>query len=126
MEHFSVMLKETIDGLDIKDDGIYVDATLGRAGHSLQIVKKLKSGKLIAFDKDIEAINKSRIVLEDHLDKVIFIHDDFSNIRKHLDELNIDHIDGFVMDLGVSSPQFDDASRGFSYRFDARLDMRMD
>ena len=73
MEHFSVMLKETIDGLDIKDDGIYVDATLGRAGHSLQIVKKLKSGKLIAFDKDIEAINKSRIVLEDHLDKVIIL-----------------------------------------------------
>lgn len=126
MEHFSVMLKETIEGLDIKKDGIYVDATLGRAGHSLQIVKNLENGKLIAFDKDMEAINKSKIVLKDHLDKVIFIHDDFSNIRSHLNALDIEYIDGFIMDLGVSSPQFDDAARGFSYRFDARLDMRMD
>ncbi len=126
MEHYSVMLNETIDGLQIKKDGIYVDATLGRAGHAKAIIAKLDQGHLYAFDKDEAAIARSKEILKDHLDKVTFIHSDFSTMMMQLQDLGIDHIDGFVMDLGVSSPQFDDASRGFSYRFDARLDMRMD
>lgn len=126
MEHYSVMLNETIDGLQIKKDGIYVDATLGRAGHAKAIIAKLDQGHLYAFDKDEAAIARSKEILKDHLDKVTFIHSDFSTMMMQLQELGVDHIDGFVMDLGVSSPQFDDASRGFSYRFDARLDMRMD
>lgn len=126
MEHYSVMLNETIDGLQIKKDGIYVDATLGRAGHAKAIIAKLDQGHLYAFDKDEAAIARSKEILKDHLDKVTFIHSDFSIMMMQLQELGVDHIDGFVMDLGVSSPQFDDASRGFSYRFDARLDMRMD
>ena len=126
MEHYSVMLNETIDGLQIKKDGIYVDATLGRAGHAKAIIAKLDQGHLYAFDKDEAAIERSKEILKDHLDKVTFIHSDFSTMMMQLQDLGVDHIDGFVMDLGVSSPQFDDASRGFSYRFDARLDMRMD
>ena len=126
MEHYSVMLNETIDGLQIKKDGIYVDATLGRAGHAKAIIAKLDQGHLYAFDKDEAAIARSKEILKDHLDKVTFIHSDFSTMMMQLQDLGVDHIDGFVMDLGVSSPQFDDASRGFSYRFDARLDMRMD
>ncbi len=126
MEHYSVMLNETIDGLQIKKDGIYVDATLGRAGHAKAIIAKLDQGHLYAFDKDETAIARSKEILKDHLDKVTFIHSDFSTMMMQLQDLGVDHIDGFVMDLGVSSPQFDDASRGFSYRFDARLDMRMD
>lgn len=126
MEHYSVMLNETIDGLQIKKDGIYVDATLGRAGHAKAIIAKLDQGHLYAFDKDEAAIARSKEILNDHLDKVTFIHSDFSTMMMQLQDLGVDHIDGFVMDLGVSSPQFDDASRGFSYRFDARLDMRMD
>ena len=126
MEHYSVMLNETIDGLQIKKDGIYVDATLGRAGHAKAIIAKLDQGHLYAFDKDEAAIARSKEILKDHLDKVTFIHSDFSTMMMQLQDIGVDHIDGFVMDLGVSSPQFDDASRGFSYRFDARLDMRMD
>ena len=126
MEHYSVMLKETIEGLDVKKDGIYVDATLGRAGHTKAIVAKLDKGHLFAFDKDAKAIERSKEILKDYLDKITFIHDDFSQMKKHLEKLDIPSIDGFVMDLGVSSPQFDDPSRGFSYRYDARLDMRMD
>ncbi len=121
--HISVMLEESIKALNIKEDGIYIDGTLGRAGHSSEIAKRLGSGKLIAFDKDIEAINASRLILGDD---AILIHDSFATIKDHLDELKIDGVDGFLFDLGVSSPQFDDSSRGFSYRFDAKLDMRMD
>lgn len=121
--HISVMLEESIKALNIKEDGIYVDGTLGRAGHSSEIAKRLGSGKLIAFDKDIEAIKASRLILGD---EAILIHDSFATIKDHLDELKIDGVDGFLFDLGVSSPQFDDSSRGFSYRFDAKLDMRMD
>lgn len=121
--HISVMLEESIKALNIKEDGIYIDGTLGRAGHSSEIAKRLGSGKLIAFDKDIEAIKASRLILGD---EAILIHDSFATIKDHLDELKIDGVDGFLFDLGVSSPQFDDSSRGFSYRFDAKLDMRMD
>ncbi|MCI5773873.1 MAG: 16S rRNA (cytosine(1402)-N(4))-methyltransferase RsmH [Erysipelotrichaceae bacterium] len=126
MEHFSVMLQETIDGLQIKEDGIYVDGTLGRAGHSKAIAKCLTTGHLFAFDKDQTAIERSKEVLGDQLPKVTLIHQDFSTLKETLNSLGIEKIDGFVLDLGVSSPQFDDATRGFSYRFDARLDMRMD
>ena len=121
-----MLLKESIDLLNVCEDKIYVDATLGRGGHSLEILKLLKNGHLYSFDKDIAAINESKIRLADHLDKITFIHSDFMNLKAELQKLNVNSIDGIIMDLGVSSPQLDDATRGFSYRFDARLDMRMD
>ena len=124
-KHYSVMLNECIEMLDIKEDGIYVDGTLGRAGHSEQILKKLKNGHLYVFDLDIQAIEESKVRLKDYLDKVTFIHDNYANIKNRLNELNVYKIDGLLLDLGVSSPQFDNPERGFSYRFDARLDMRM-
>lgn len=117
------MLHEAIKALNIKEDGVYIDGTLGRAGHALEIDKKLTTGKLIAFDKDVEAINTGREILSSNAE---IIHDSFAEIEKVLDALSIDTIDGALFDLGVSSPQFDDEDRGFSYRFDARLDMRMD
>ena len=125
MKHYSVMLNECIDMLDIKPDGIYVDGTLGRAGHSEQILKKLTTGHLYVFDLDIQAINESKIKLAQYIDKVTFIHDNYANIKDRLSEYNIFKIDGLLLDLGVSSPQFDDPERGFSYRFDSKLDMRM-
>jgi len=125
-KHVSVLLHESIEGLNIKPDGIYVDMTLGRGGHSLEILKQLTSGKLIAIDQDIDAINESKIVLKNYLEKVTFVRDNFSNIDTILDSLNIECVDGILGDLGVSSPQFDEGERGFSYRFDAPLDMRMD
>ncbi|NLW15138.1 MAG: 16S rRNA (cytosine(1402)-N(4))-methyltransferase RsmH [Erysipelothrix sp.] len=121
--HISVMLNETIKSLNIKEEGIYVDATLGRAGHALEIYKQLTKGTLIAFDKDTDAIEASKKILGD---KAKIIHDSFANIENTLDSLNIDKVDGFLFDLGVSSPQFDNEARGFSYRFDSKLDMRMD
>lgn len=126
MEHVSVLLEETIDLLDVKPDGIYVDGTLGRGGHAKLLISKLRNGHLYAFDKDERAIEESRENLKDVLDYVTFIHDDFRNMKSALAERGITKADGIMMDLGVSSPQFDDPSRGFSYRFDARLDMRMD
>ncbi len=126
MSHISVLLKECIDGLNIKEDGIYIDGTCGRGGHSLEIAKRLKNGHLYSFDKDDIAIKESMVVLHDYLDKVTLVHDDFRNVKQYLDKNNICHIDGMLLDLGVSSPQFDDGDRGFSYRFDSRLDMRMD
>ena len=125
-KHIPVLLNETIDGLNIKEDGIYVDLTLGRGGHSKEILKKLKTGRLISFDKDETAILESTINLKEFSEKFTAIHDDFRNFRKNLDKLNIEKIDGIMADLGVSSPQFDDVSRGFSYKENARLDMRMD
>ena len=125
-EHIPVLLKEVIEGLNIKPDGIYVDLTLGRGGHSKEILKRLTTGRLIAFDKDETAIEESKQNLVDFSKKFTGIHDDFRNFRKNLDELKIDKIDGILADLGVSSPQFDDVSRGFSYKEDAKLDMRMD
>ncbi len=126
MEHKSVLLHETVDLLNVKPDGIYVDGTLGRGGHAKELLSKLSTGHLYAFDKDETAIKESKENLKDYLDKVTFIHNDFCHMKECLNELCVEHVDGVMMDLGVSSPQFDDPSRGFSYRFDAKLDMRMD
>ena len=125
MEHYSVMLKETIDFLNIKSDGIYVDGTLGRGGHSFEILRKLTTGHLYCFDLDVAAIEKCKVKFENYLDRVTFIHSNFENIKFELEKLKINEVDGIVLDLGVSSPQFDEESRGFSYRFDSKLDMRM-
>ena len=122
--HKPVMLNECIDMLNIVPSGIYVDGTLGGAGHSLEIVKRLDSGKLIAFDQDIEAIENAKIKLKAFEDKVILIHDNFRNIKKSLEDIDIFRING-LLDLGVSSYQLDSPERGFSYRYDAPLDMRM-
>lgn len=123
--HKPVMLNECIDMLNIVPSGIYVDGTLGGAGHSLEIVKRLDSGKLIAFDQDIEAIENAKIKLKAFEDKVILIHDNFRNIKKSLEDIDIFCINGLLLDLGVSSYQLDSPERGFSYRYDAPLDMRM-
>lgn len=124
--HIPVMLGECIDGLDIKPDGVYLDCTLGGGGHSEKIVSKLKGGKLIAVDKDIEAIKSSQVRLSEYKDKIIYIHDDFKNVISHLDKMGVEKLDGVLIDLGVSSYQLDNAERGFSYNADAPLDMRMD
>jgi len=124
--HISVLKQESIDGLNIKPDGIYVDCTLGGGGHSLEIARKLTTGRLICFDKDEDAISYARTVLAEHLDKITIIHDNFKNIKQNLYDLGITKVDGILCDLGVSSYQLDTAERGFSYRYDARLDMRMD
>jgi len=125
-EHTPVLLNETIEGLNIKEDGIYVDGTLGGAGHSLEIVKRLTSGKLIGIDQDLNAHKKAKEVLKDHLNKVLFIHDNYRNIKNILSDLNIDKVDGILLDIGVSSHQLDEEERGFSYHGEASLDMRMD
>ncbi len=125
-KHVSVLLNEAIEGLKIKSSGIYIDLTLGRAGHSSEILKKLTTGKLIAFDKDGEAINESKEKLSAISDNFIIIRDDFRNFKKDLLNKGITKVDGILADLGVSSPQFDEDKRGFSYRGSARLDMRMD
>ena len=125
-KHIPVLLNETIEGLNINPDGIYVDLTLGRGGHSKEILKRLRNGRLIAFDKDETAIIESKRNLAEFSEKFTGIHEDFRNFRKILDELKIEKIDGILADLGVSSPQFDDVERGFSYKENARLDMRMD
>ena len=124
--HVSVMLDEVIEGLNIKEDGIYVDGTLGAAGHSLEIVKKLDTGKLIGIDQDGNALLKSKQVLEKYLDKVSLVKSNYSNIKNVLRNLNIEKVDGILLDLGVSSHQLDEGERGFSYNKDAPLDMRMD
>ena len=125
-KHIPVLLDETLEGLNINPDGIYVDLTLGRGGHSKEILKRLRNGRLIAFDKDETAIIESKRNLVEFSEKFTGIHEDFRNFRKILDELKIEKIDGILADLGVSSPQFDDVERGFSYKENARLDMRMD
>ena len=124
--HKSVLLDECIDSLNIKPDGIYVDGTLGGAGHSLEIVKRLDGGKLVAFDQDMDAIENARIKLAEYMDRVILIHSNFENLGEKLDENGIIGIDGLLLDLGVSSYQLDTPERGFSYMHDAPLDMRMD
>lgn len=123
--HVSVLLLEAIDSLNIKADGVYVDLTLGRGGHSKEILRRIPCGYLYAFDKDEEAIKESEVNLKDFDNKKL-IHDDFRNFKNHLKSLGIHSVDGILMDLGVSSPQFDDVDRGFSYKEEARLDMRMD
>lgn len=126
-EHYSVLNRETIEGLNIKEDGIYVDCTLGGAGHSKKILERLSDkGKLIAFDQDLVAIENAKKELEQYKDKVILIHNNFSQLENELNRLSINEVDGIVFDLGVSSPQLDEAERGFSYQYDAPLDMRMD
>ncbi len=124
--HVPVMPGEVTEGLNIREDGIYLDCTLGGGGHSELILKKLTTGRLIAIDKDEEALAYAKSRLAGYGDKVTFVHSDFKRADEVLDELNVDRIDGVLMDLGVSSYQLDAAERGFSYRFDAPLDMRMD
>ena len=123
--HISVLLEECIDGLDIKPDGIYVDGTLGGAGHSSRIAAELTTGRLIGIDRDTIALAAAKKRLEPYLDRVTFVHSNFCEIEHALDELGIDKVDGILLDLGVSSPQLDDGERGFSYMVDAPLDMRM-
>mgnify|MGYP000956929704 FL=1 len=128
-EHYSVLLKESIDGLNIKPDGIYVDCTLGGAGHSSVILSKLnENGHLYAFDQDRIAIENAEAMLATYIEKgmVTLIKANFRNIKEELETLGVYGVDGILYDLGVSSPQLDQAERGFSYRYDAPLDMRMD
>ena len=125
-KHYSVLLEEAVEGLNIKEDGIYVDCTLGGAGHSLEILKKLTTGKLYAFDQDNVALENAIIKLSDYADKVVFIKSNFENLKEKLAEQNVYEVDGVLYDLGVSSPQLDTPERGFSYNYDTRLDMRMD
>lgn len=125
--HTTVLLKETVDGLNVHPDGIYVDCTLGGAGHSEYLVKQLSSkGRLICFDQDTVAIENAKIRLADYLDRVTFVHSNFRYIKEELQKLDIEEVDGILYDLGVSSPQLDTPERGFSYHHDAPLDMRMD
>ena len=124
--HRSVLLNECIDALAIKPDGIYLDGTLGGAGHSLQICRNLTTGRLIGVDRDLVALEAAKKRLYRHAKKVTLVHDNFENVGAILTALGLDRIDGMLFDLGVSSPQLDDAERGFSYMADAPLDMRMD
>lgn len=126
MKHYSVLLQESIDNLAIHSDGIYVDGTLGRGGHSAEILARIPQGHLYAFDRDASAIEETRERLAQIGNNVTLIHSNFSNLKRELTARGVTGIDGMVLDLGVSSPQFDEAQRGFSYRFDAPLDMRMD
>ena len=123
--HVSVLLEECIAGLNIKPDGIYVDGTLGGAGHSSHIAAKLTTGRLVGIDRDPVALAAAQQRLAAYMDRVSLVHANFSEIDNALDELGIDKVDGVLLDLGVSSPQLDDGARGFSYMVDAPLDMRM-
>ena len=123
--HVSVLLQECIDGLNIKPDGIYVDGTLGGAGHASQIAARLTTGRLIGIDRDPVALKAAGERLEPWKDRVTLVHSNFSEIATVLQELGIEGVDGILLDLGVSSPQLDETSRGFSYMADAPLDMRM-
>lgn len=124
-QHKSVLLWECIDGLDIKPDGIYLDGTLGGAGHSYQIASRLTTGRLIGVDRDTVALKAAGERLQEFGDRVTLVHSNFKEIDQILSDLGIDGIDGMLFDLGVSSPQLDDGERGFSYMADAPLDMRM-
>ena len=126
MKHISVLLEPTISSLNIKEDGDYVDCTLGYAGHSKAILKRLKKGKLYAFDQDEEARAYSENVLKEVGDNFTIIPSNFVNLKEELEKRGVSKVDGIMFDLGVSSPQLDDASRGFSFHLDADLDMRMD
>ncbi|MBD8025867.1 16S rRNA (cytosine(1402)-N(4))-methyltransferase RsmH [Ureibacillus sp. Re31] len=126
-DHTTVLLKETVDGLNINPHGYYVDCTLGGAGHSEYLVQQLSSeGRLICFDQDMTAIENAKIRLANYLDRIIFVHSNFRYVKEELKKINIEKIDGILYDLGVSSPQLDTPERGFSYHHDAPLDMRMD
>ena len=123
--HISVLLEECLEGLAIKPDGIYVDGTLGGAGHSSHIVQRLTTGRLIGIDRDPVALEASGKRLEPYKDRVTLVHSNFCEMAQVLKELGISGVDGILLDLGVSSPQLDDGERGFSYMADAPLDMRM-
>lgn len=123
--HYSVMLGEAVDGLKV-GDGVYVDCTAGGGGHSLEIVKRIRNGRLIAVDQDMTAIEAAKRRLADYIDKTEFINGNFENIGELLDRVSVDKISGAIIDLGVSSYQLDTPERGFSYKYDAPLDMRMD
>ena len=125
-KHIPVMLNEVLDGLNIKEDGIYVDCTVGGGGHSFEIAKRLKGGHLYAFDRDEDAIEKSTQTLKECADKVTLIKSNYKQAPEKLKELGIEKIDGFLIDLGVSSYQIDTGERGFSFVHDGPLDMRMD
>lgn len=124
--HITVLLNEAVEGLNIKPDGIYVDCTLGGAGHSCEILKRLTTGHLYCFDQDDVAIEAAKKRLENVGKNFTIIRSNFKNIKEKLNEQGVNQVDGILFDLGVSSPQFDDGERGFSYNADARLDMRMD
>lgn len=126
MKHISVLKEETINALNIKEDGIYVDCTLGYAGHSSAILKRIKKGMLYAFDQDVEAREYSENKLSEIGNNFCIIASNFSNLKSELAKRGVYKVDGIMFDLGVSSPQLDDASRGFSFHEDAYLDMRMD
>lgn len=126
MKHISVLLKESIDGLNLKEDSIVVDCTLGYGGHSSEILKRIKKGHLYAFDQDEEAIAFASGRLSEVGNNFTIIHSNFSNLKAELAKRNIEKVDAILFDLGVSSPQLDEAERGFSYHQDAKLDMRMD
>ena len=124
--HVPVLLHECLDALALRPDGVYVDGTLGRAGHSLEIAKRLTTGRLIGIDRDETAITAAEERLADYMDRVTLVHSNFDRVGEILAELGLDGADGMLFDLGVSSPQLDEAERGFSYMQDAPLDMRMD
>lgn len=124
-KHIPVLLEETIDGLNVKKDGIYVDGTLGRGGHSSEVLKRLTTGHLYCFDQDKQAIIESEPRLKEISSSYTLINTNFKNMKEELNKLGVYEVDGIMFDLGVSSAQFDESDRGFSYRFDARLDMRM-
>lgn len=123
--HKSVLLMACIEGLNIRPDGIFLDGTLGGAGHSEQIARRLTTGRLIGVDRDAVALEAAKDRLQPYLDRVTLVHGNFRDLNGILDELGIPQVDGILLDLGVSSPQLDDGSRGFSYMADAPLDMRM-
>jgi 16S rRNA (cytosine1402-N4)-methyltransferase len=126
MKHYSVMLNEAVDGLNLHDDSIVVDATLGYGGHSSVILKCIPNGHLYAFDEDMDAIDYSEKRLSEISNNFTIIHSNFSNMKEELNKLGITKVDAILFDLGLSSPEIDDASRGFSFMHDAPLDMRMD
>lgn len=124
-DHQPVLLTEVLNGLNIKAHGIYLDLTIGRGGHATKIYEQLNAGQLIGFDQDLSAIEALKPWIKDH-PRTTLVHDNFVSFPKHLQTLGIQEVDGILLDLGVSSPQFDVPERGFSYRFDGPLDMRMD
>jgi 16S rRNA (cytosine1402-N4)-methyltransferase len=126
-QHVSVLLDETIKGLNINPDGIYVDGTLGGGGHAYQVLSRLnKNGRLIGIDQDGEALKAAEERLKEYKDKVTFVRSNYNNFENILDDLEVEKVDGIVLDIGVSSYQLDNLDRGFSYKSDAPLDMRMD
>ena len=124
--HKSVLLDECMEGLNICPDGIYLDGTVGGAGHSLEIARRLTTGRLIGIDRDTAALEAASVRLEHYMDRVTLVHGNFRELDRILDSLEIPEVNGMIFDLGVSSPQLDDSTRGFSYMSDAPLDMRMD